>query len=126
MKDIAGMRDVACRNARDALRSKKPERIRDLPEDVFDAVEDVPCRRRLPCARGSNFSAGSDFASCSSACRCSFVSFFGTVPWTGRAGRPARGPTTSGMPLPRSRNVVPDCVPSGTFDGSARRRATGT
>ena len=115
MKDIAGMRDVACRDARDALRSKKPERIRDLPEDVLDPVEDALVLALG--ARGLELLGGSAFASCSSSCRCSRVSFFGTDTATRTSRSPRPRPDTSGMPLPRTRNVAPGLRAVGHLDG---------
>ena len=51
-----------------------------------------------------------------------------SVPWSASSGRRrersrrdrrARGPTTSGMPLPRSLKRAPGCVPSGTLTSSS-------
>ena len=109
----------------------REQQIEMLAADVERRVEHYPnmsltrsnrlrssCSALSPRARGSNFSFGSASASCSSSWRCCLVSFFGVCTWTVANRSPRPRPFTSGMPLPRRRNVAPVVVPSGTFTDS--------
>ena len=89
-----------------------------LAKDVFDPIEEalvvlVADRRRLELLLRQRA------ASCSSSFFCSSVSFFGVTTLTVTSRSPRPRPLTSGMPRPRRRNVVPVCVPSGTWNGSS-------
>ena len=105
-------------------RSRREHRARGyvftLPEHVLDAIEQIAFvlrRRRAGAARTSPSAAPWRAVRADGAAPC--VSFFGVCTWTVANRSPRPRPFTSGMPLPRSRSVVPVCVPSGTFTLSA-------
>ena len=76
-----------------------------LSQDVLDLVEEAAVLV-LVARGGSNFCAGSVAASCSSSFRCSLRQLLRRDRLRrSRAGRRVPRPDTSGMPLPRRRNV---------------------
>ena len=88
-------------------------------EHVLDAIEQVALVLLvLRACAARTFPPAASSRAVRATCRCSLLSFLGVRTCTVANRSPFPRPLTSGMPLPRSRSVVPVAVPSGTLTSS--------